>query len=396
MSRWPAWAMTATILVAGSVMGAAGGARAASAVQQVPAAPAAGAYVAGAVAAPGGSCNAFSAAYQLPGSNGVVPAAYSDASLVVPACGPIPGTGGGPKVYPYPGALYTLGYQCVEFAERYLYYKYGATMGISTNGDQVVAHYGAKYPSLFSVVANGTASEAPVPGDVLSFSTVSTFNSASGGHTAVVQASSVNPAGNGSITIVEENAASSGVQVLTVSGWRVSYSGFPYIEWLHAASLLAVQTTSLPDAVVGSPYSAPLAAAGGKPPYAWQLSAGTLPSGLSLNSSGSITGTPVAEGPFPVTVTVTDSAGSTASASLLLTSDGPQLLLVRQGSAAPVIGKVGLGDSWTTLTSLTGKIAVAGNRIVVLTPGHVLWAKDGLAGTWYQEATGVTSFALDG
>jgi hypothetical protein len=61
-----------------------------------------------------------------------------------------------------------------------------------------------------------------------------------------------------------------------------------------------------------------------------------------------------------------------------------------------VIGKVGLGDSWTTLTSLTGKIAVAGNRIVVLTPGHVLWAKDGLAGTWYQEATGVTSFALDG
>jgi hypothetical protein len=44
----------------------------------------------------------------------------------------------------------------------------------------------------------------------------------------------VNSAGNGSITIVEENAASSGVQVLTMSNWGVIYSGFPYIEWLHA------------------------------------------------------------------------------------------------------------------------------------------------------------------
>lgn len=118
--------------------------------------------------------------------------------------------------------------------------------------------------------------------------------------------------------------------------------------------------------------------------------------GLSLNSSGSIAGTPVAEGPFPITVTVTDSAGTTASASLLLNSDGPQLLPVRQGSPAPVLGKIGLTGPWTPLTSLTGKIAVAGNRIAVRAPGAVLWAKDGLDGTWYQEANGVTAYALDG
>ena len=230
MSRWIVHAMTAAVLIVGAVLGAAGGASATPAVRQVLAASTTGR----AAATQGGSCNAFSGAYQLPGSNGVVPAAYSDGSLVVPACGPIPGTGGGPNVYPYPGSLATPGYQCVEFSERYLYYKYGATMGISTNGDQVVAHYGAKYPSLFSVVANGTANQAPVQGDVLSFSTVSTFNSGSGGHTGVVQASSVNSAGNGSITIVEENAVSSGVQILSVTGWRVSYSGFPYIEWLHS------------------------------------------------------------------------------------------------------------------------------------------------------------------
>ncbi|HET7247929.1 MAG TPA: hypothetical protein VFJ07_24185 [Streptosporangiaceae bacterium] len=30
------------------------------------------------------------------------------------------------------------------------------------------------------------------------------------------------------------------------------------------------------------------------------------------------------------------------------------------------------------------------------TPGAVLWAKDGLSGTWHQEANGVTAYALDG
>ena len=137
-------------------------------------------------------------------------------------------------MHPYPGSLATPGYQCVEFAERYLYYQYGVTMGIGTNGDQVVAHYGAQYPSLFSVIANGAVNQAPAQGDVLSFSTTPSFNSGTGGHTAVVESSGVNAAGNGSITIVEENAVSSGVQVLTVNSWVVTYPGLPYIEWLHA------------------------------------------------------------------------------------------------------------------------------------------------------------------
>jgi len=45
---------------------------------------------------------------------------------------------------------------------------------------------------------------------------------------------------------------------------------------------------------------------------------------------------------------------------------------------------------------ITGKIAVSGSRIAVLTPGGELWAKDGLGGTWYNEAGNVTSFAISG
>jgi hypothetical protein len=60
-------------------------------------------------------------------------------------------------------------------------------------------------------------------------------------------------------------------------------------------SPLAISTTALPDAQVGVAYSAALSASGGKSPYNWSLTSGTLPNGLSLNAAaGSITGTPTA------------------------------------------------------------------------------------------------------
>ena len=75
---------------------------------------------------------------------------------------------------------------------------------------------------------------------------------------------------------------------------------------------LAVATSSLPDATVGTPYSAQLQAAGGTPPYTWSVSAGLLPAGLSLGSSGAISGTPSADGTFNFTVQVEDSQAMTA------------------------------------------------------------------------------------
>ena len=55
---------------------------------------------------------------------------------------------------------------------------------------------------------------------------------------------------------------------------------------------LQITTTSLPDATVGQPYSAQLAATGGTTPYKWKISSGTLPAGLTLSTSGLISGTP--------------------------------------------------------------------------------------------------------
>mgnify|MGYP001199976160 FL=1 len=70
---------------------------------------------------------------------------------------------------------------------------------------------------------------------------------------------------------------------------------------------------SLPNGVVGTPYSVNLTAAGGTPPYSWTVTP-LLPAGLALTSSGStatIGGTPTARTTTSHTFSVTDSSSPT-------------------------------------------------------------------------------------
>ena len=70
---------------------------------------------------------------------------------------------------------------------------------------------------------------------------------------------------------------------------------------------LSVATKSLPDGVVGTSYSATLQGTSGVIPFAWSITAGTLPGGLSLSGVGVISGTPSASGTYTFTVQVVDS-----------------------------------------------------------------------------------------
>ena len=64
-----------------------------------------------------------------------------------------------------------------------------------------------------------------------------------------------------------------------------------------------------PSGQVGTPYTFPMSASGGVWPYAFSVSAGSLPLGISIDaSSGLLTGTPTTAGDFSCTITVTDSA----------------------------------------------------------------------------------------
>jgi plastocyanin len=71
---------------------------------------------------------------------------------------------------------------------------------------------------------------------------------------------------------------------------------------------LKITTSLLPPAKVGTAYSTRVAASGGVPPYSWKLSLGSLPAGLTLSRSGSISGKPTAKGTSSFRVLVTDSA----------------------------------------------------------------------------------------
>jgi hypothetical protein len=73
-----------------------------------------------------------------------------------------------------------------------------------------------------------------------------------------------------------------------------------------APGTLAITTTSLPNGTVGVLYGATLTATGGIPPYSWALASGTLPAGLSLSSSGIISGNPAVAGTASITVQVFD------------------------------------------------------------------------------------------
>jgi len=80
---------------------------------------------------------------------------------------------------------------------------------------------------------------------------------------------------------------------------------------------LSISTSSLPGSDIGSAYSQTLAATGGMTPYAWSITSGSLPAGLSMNAStGAITGTPTTAGTSTFTVQVQDGNSATANKNL--------------------------------------------------------------------------------
>jgi hypothetical protein len=92
---------------------------------------------------------------------------------------------------------------------------------------------------------------------------------------------------------------------------------------LAPTAAVAVTTNSLAVGLVGVTYSASLAATGGTKSYVWDLVSGTLPPGLNL-VGGKISGTPTTRGSYPFVVSVTDTAGRSAtSATVTLTVSVP-------------------------------------------------------------------------
>jgi hypothetical protein len=76
---------------------------------------------------------------------------------------------------------------------------------------------------------------------------------------------------------------------------------------------MVASAPSLPDGTVDVPYSSvTFSATGGDGTYSWSASA-ALPAGLSLSTSGVLSGTPTAAGTFTVYALVADHSGDQAT-----------------------------------------------------------------------------------
>ena len=145
-----------------------------------------------------------------------------------------------------------------------------------------------------------------------------------------------------------------------------------------SAPQFGVLTTSaqLPAGVVNVAYATTLTAANGTTPYAWSVTGGALPSGMSLSAAGVLSGTPTASGSFSFTVTVTDSASSkhTVTDGLVLKVNQPPAVtsgnsatftvgtagsftVTASGYPAPTFSETGALPGGVTLNSTTGALS---------------------------------------
>ncbi|HVB93346.1 MAG TPA: Ig domain-containing protein, partial [Acidimicrobiales bacterium] len=138
-----------------------------------------------------------------------------------------------------------------------------------------------------------------------------------------------------------------------------------------------ITTNTLPGGESGTPYNQTLAGIGGSGPYAWSVTTGSLPAGLTLNgATGVISGTPTGSGSSTFTVTLTDGKGQTASGIFTLTLlAAPSITttklpgsevgapysqtLVGSGGSTPYIWSVSAGSlpAGLTLNGATGIIS---------------------------------------
>lgn len=103
-------------------------------------------------------------------------------------------------------------------------------------------------------------------------------------------------------------------------------SGSVTINWTPTGTTPPLlTTTTLPTGASGVPYNYTLTATGGTPPYTWSLYNGNLPNGLTLNSAGSISGTPIIAVNANFAILVTDSVGSASAKDFSLSITAPYI-----------------------------------------------------------------------
>ena len=186
--------------------------------------------------------------------------------------------------------------------------------------DSVGGHSTATLALTISAAATPTitTSSLPVGQQQIAYSTVILASGGQTPYTFAVNAGSL-PTGlaiSASTGLISGTPTGSGtsnfsVQVTDHVG---SQTAANFSLTLNAAPIPSITTSSLNNGQVGTSYTAFIVASGGTPPYTFALGTGTLPAGVTLNTSaGVLFGTPTAAGTSSFKIVVTDNLGNTGT-----------------------------------------------------------------------------------
>lgn len=125
---------------------------------------------------------------------------------------------------------------------------------------------------------------------------------------------------------------------------EAAYVGGSNFGASHGTAMLAIPPiailpTALANGSYGNAYSQQLQASGGSGSYSFTITNGSLPDGMTLSSSGLLSGSPTGAGMFGFTVTAGDPQGGTGSQSLSLDVLAPSTITTATAPLAPVTGQ---------------------------------------------------------
>ena len=138
---------------------------------------------------------------------------------------------------------------------------------------------------------------------------------------------------------------------LDLSGYA-AYSGVTLVT--STASVSIATSSPLASGVAGVAYFQSIGATGGVLPYTWSVASGSLPGGLTLDSAGTISGTPTAPGSFGFTIQVKDGASAAATAVFNLTIAPSGTLAITTSSTLP---SGSAGSAYSQTLAATGGTA---------------------------------------
>ncbi|HTM30536.1 MAG TPA: putative Ig domain-containing protein, partial [Vicinamibacterales bacterium] len=114
---------------------------------------------------------------------------------------------------------------------------------------------------------------------------------------------------------------------------------------------ITITPATLPNTTAFAAYNQTLTASGGTGPYAFAVTSGSLPAGLTLSSSGALTGSATAPGVFTFTVTATAAGGCTGAQAYTVTVGQAATTTVVTFEPGPYVYR---GTPFTATATVTG------------------------------------------